>query len=233
MHPQFSYGAGNTDINDFDIQATATPSIIPPIPNQMDSPRASSSLQQQPDLSQSDFPSYSMPLEQSAYPHQLSAAEPSNKDFLGHFNPVTFDTISPAQDHFMASTFDSEEVPQGWLWDAYQRAAMDSMLLDRARREQEQQHCLPLVHTPGLSSSHSTTLPSGLYASDSFWHSNALELASRAAALASAPLMSIASAAPLFILPYNGVLQLIRDSAQLLKPVKHICHPWAFTAEPK
>ncbi|KAG9063429.1 hypothetical protein KI688_004312 [Linnemannia hyalina] len=147
-------------------------------------------LQQQPDLPQSGFPSYPMPLEQSAYPHQLSAAEPSNKDFLGHFNPVSFETISLAQDHSMASSFDSEEVPQGWLWDAYQRAAMDSMLLDRTRQEQEQQHCLPLVHTPGLSSSHSTALPSGLYAGDTFWHSNALELASRAAALASAPLMT-------------------------------------------
>ncbi|KAH7055005.1 hypothetical protein BKA57DRAFT_434623 [Linnemannia elongata] len=253
MHPQFSYGVGNNYTNEFDIRATATPSTIPPILNQTDSPRASSSsissphlsattistpiqsstsashlpndlspnhlflssmarnqphnhyqqqgLQQQPNLPQSDFPLYPTPLEQSTYPPQLPAAEPPNKGFLAHFNPVSFETISPAQDYLMASSFDAEEVPQGWLWDAYQQAAMDSMLLDRTPRRE--QHFLPLVHTPGLSSSHSTVSPSGLYPGDTFWHSNALELASRAAELASASLMNIATTAPAFAT--NGI----------------------------
>lgn len=154
-------------------------------------------LQQQRNLPQSTFPLHPMPLEQSTFPPHFSTAEPLNKAFLTHVNSLPSETISSAQDYLMASSIDVEgDVPQEWLWDAYQQAAMNSMILDRTLHR-EQSH-LSQAHTPSHFLPHSTVAPPGLPPGDTFWHSNALELASRAAALASAPLMSYDSTAPAF-----------------------------------
>lgn len=157
-------------------------------------------LQQQPNLSQSTFSLHPMALEQSTYPHQFSTAEPFNKAFLAHVNSLSNETISSAQDYLMSSSFDVErEVSQEWLWDTYQQAAMNSMILDRTQhREQAQHDHLSQVNTPSHFPPHSTLAPPGLSPGDTFWHSNALELASRAAALASAPLIGHNSNAPVF-----------------------------------
>ncbi|KAF9922197.1 hypothetical protein FBU30_007715 [Linnemannia zychae] len=162
---------------------------LPPQPSRLPSDHIQSQhLYQQHQLSPSILPLHSMSLDQLTYPLQALTAESVHQTSFTHPNSIPNESISTTHEYLVSSTLDREDIPQGWLWDSYQQAAIDPMRLDRiSQLDQRLLSQSPQMGAMSEMASHSAAA-SNFHVHDTFWNSNALEIASRAATLAAAPL---------------------------------------------